>query len=443
MMDPLLLQLRHRKNKMISRLNKHLVNLLNLPELIFVVIAFIFGVIFLFITPPSCVPDEVTHMFRSCDVAVGSFLSETRPEIKPYDETMLSAISGKVNDIDKPFAMRYSPVMYIFSAIGVKLGHILSLDALSIFYLGRFLNLLFYIFLISTAISITPVFKYPFMFIGLLPMSLFMGMSYNADSFCIAFVLFSFAYLFKLIFSEKEVSGKQLSAFVLISCIGALAKGLIYPMFLSFFIPIKKHKKKILFILISLILIVFYYSSTMLNFINLNPTCDVINDKTYVFTHSFEVLQSILLTTREKGYAYIHQLIGYLGWLSIPIPETTCNRIILIFFIMLFVLSEKVKASIKIFSGLLLIFFYIFILYFELITWTPVGETIIQGVQGRYFIPLLPFFLLAFPSIKLKVSERIKNLFKIFLIFMLINLLYTAVIGLHVYYYELNINNFM
>lgn len=44
------------------------------PEFIFIIFAFIFGVIMMFITPPYLVPDENAHLMRACEVADGIFI---------------------------------------------------------------------------------------------------------------------------------------------------------------------------------------------------------------------------------------------------------------------------------------------------------------------------------------------------------------------------------
>ena len=49
-----------------------------------------------------------------------------------------------------------------------------------------------------------------------------------------------------------------------------------------------------------------------------------------------------------------------------------------------------------------------------LITWTPItqevidayGGPIIQGMQGRYFCPLLSYFLLIFNNKKIRISKK-------------------------------------
>lgn len=423
--------------------DKYIAPLLKLPEVIFIIIAFIFGSAFLFITPAGCVPDEPCHIYRSCDVATGHLKSSERPVYKPYDNTFEKILSYRFNNDTQHIAMRYSPVMYFASAAGIKIGHKILNDELSIFYLGRFFNLIFYIMMFAAAIRITPVFKWGFLTAGLLPMSLFEGMSYSADSFSIAFSFLYFAYVFKLIFSEKEVSGRALVILTIFTVIACISKGLIYPLFLYFFIPIKKHKPLILSGITILAVLLFTYSSSNLNYINLNHTCEVLNDKLYLFHEPLRTIKAILITIREKGYIYIQQMIGYLGWLSIPIPVTICNRVIFLFILMFFVLHEKIKINIRIIAGFVVLFFYLFILYMELITWTPVNKILIEGVQGRYFIPLLPMLMLAFPSFELKISDRYKDFFKILLLFSIINVLYISVIAVDTYFYRLGINKFM
>ena len=53
-----------------------LTKILNKPELLFAVIAFIFGSLMIFLVPPNEVPDEKAHILRSCEVASGIFYNK-------------------------------------------------------------------------------------------------------------------------------------------------------------------------------------------------------------------------------------------------------------------------------------------------------------------------------------------------------------------------------
>ena len=194
--------------------------ILEKPEVIFLVLSFIFGSIFLFKTPPFEVPDEAHHMLRTCEVADSIFYSKTPVQNTKYDR-FFTDIDKSENISENPnpnkyllkreknqfhAASRNFPIMYIGSSIGIKIGSLFTQDGNILFYLGRFLNLLVYILLATFAIKITPVFKYPFMYLALLPMALFEGMSYSADSFNNGFSFLFFAFIFKLIFEKTEIN---------------------------------------------------------------------------------------------------------------------------------------------------------------------------------------------------------------------------------------------
>lgn len=421
-----------------SNIGKFFINILNHPEIIFAIIAIFFGIRFLFLTPPNCVPDESSHIFRSCEIADGILYSKEPVKITKYDKYFESIISKRDSN-NFHFASRYSAIMYLPTATAIKLGGKFLDNDKAIFYFGRLCNLLMYIILISIAIKITPIFKYPFLFSGLLPMALYEGMSYSADSFNTAFAFLFFAYLFKLIFNKDKITKKEFSLLSCFSIIGAFCKGIIYPVFLYFFIPLKKNK--ILFILPLIILTIFisYYWASI-NPKNLNPLHCVLNNPMYLFQNFFDVFKITYLTTINEFYVYTKGLIGILGLLSIFLPSDIYIQTIIIFFSMLFVLGEKIPYNIKITSFLLLIISYFAILYIELIYWTPINSDLITGVQGRYFIPLLPFLFIVLTTDKIKLSQEYKYYFKTFIILFIIYMLNTTCNILHLYYYELGIN---
>ena len=414
------------------------INILNHPEIIFATIALFFGIRFLFLTPPGCVPDEPSHIYKSCEVANGIFYSKEPVKQTIYDKK-LESIVPKRDSNNFHFASRYSPTMYLSSALGIKVSNYFSNDSKLIFYSGRFCNLLMYIILITIAIKITPVFKYPFLFSGLLPMALFEGMSYSADSFNTAFAFLFFAYLFKLIFSKKDLTNKEFFFLSFFSIIGAFCKGLIYPIFLYFFIPFKKNKFPYIISLIILTIFICYYWINI-NPENINPLHKVIDSPLYIFQHPIDFIKISYYTTITDFYIYIKGLIGILGWLSITLPEDTYIMTIIVFVSMLIILNEKIKFSIKISSLLIFLIFYLSFLYIHLIYWTPINANIITGIQGRYFLSLLPLIFLFLSTNKIKFSEKYKYYFKAFIILFIIYLLNTTCNILHMYYHELGIN---
>lgn len=398
-------------------------NILNFPELIFLIISTIFGLLFMIIVPSHMVPDESSHILRACEVANGTFYNKT-PSDKTIFEKKLNKFINQRKSEKFHNTSGYSPVMYISSSLGIKLGNFLFEDGNIIFYLGRMFNLFMYIFMCFLAIKITPIFKYQFMFVSLLPMSLYEGMSYSADSFNNGFAFLFFAYLFKLIFSNKELTKKDYILLTIFTSLGSFCKLNIFPLFLFPFLPIKKHKfiKVTTYILLGIII---SYTWAHINNIYLNPQETVINDFSIIFKYPVEVLKEIIISTLENSDAYLKGCIGILGLYNVYLPMYIYIAIITLFISSFIILHENVKIKLQITGLLVFILFHILLLYYYLNTWTPTYSKVIVGIQGRYYIQILPYLFLTLSknSYKYQFSERTKNIYKIILIVLLVIIL--------------------
>lgn len=416
---------------------KNIKEIIDNPCILFVFIALIFGNIMLFITPPFEVPDERAHFLRACEIADGIFYNKTPTYETSYDKNFESIVARDKGEFHA--GSRNSAIMYIPSSIGIKLGNIFSENSYHIFYLGRFLNLLGYIILCAFAIKITPVFKYPFTFTALLPMALFEGMSYSADSFNNGFAFLFFAFIFKLIFKNKEINKKDFSLLTIFSVVGALCKGLIYPTLLYFFIP--KNKKQLgITILLILLCIFISFSWTTINHKNLHPYIEVINNPLFIIEEPLKTINLFANTIINSFMFHIKSAIGILGTLAIHLPQYLYSQYIFVFILMFIILSERIQKRIQIMSFCILVFSYFMILYLQLIYWNSPNTTIINGVQGRYLISILPLLFLTMPIININISEKYKNIFKIFIIIFITISLYTTCNLMYEYYNILGIN---
>lgn len=388
------------------------------PEFIFIIFAFVFGIIMLFLTPKFQVPDEPAHFDRALEVSRGILYNNPEHPAQGYQ---FHGASG------------YSPLLYAVSAAGTKVGSLAGENAA--FYAGRLANLFIWILMIAFAINITPVFKWMFVFSALLPMSIFEGMSYAADSFNNAFAFLFFAYIFKFIFEKKELHTKELLILVCMSVLSAFTKGGIYPIFLYVFLPMKKHKYLFsIFCLILAFLLMTYWSS--INYTFINPAADAAYNK-YLLLH--QPSDFLLKYARAIFYNlsyYIKGCIGILGWLSYYFHNIVYLFTGLVFLSLFYVFPEqKVKDSIRLWA-IFLICLYTTILHILIyITWTPVDFMKVTGVQGRYFISVLPFFFLMFAQSRQYFSEKFVKNYKIFLlVYLFFFLLYACVRLVKAYY---------
>ena len=123
-----------------------------------------------------------------------------------------------------------------------------------------------------------------------------------------------------------------------------------------------------------------------------------------VFFKTFFDLSSNLLTTMVGSS---------LGWLDIPVPQ-----VVIIGFIVLLVIggmnyqshlrewNKTERICIYILSVLMILLVYAALL----MTWTAKGAQIISGLQGRYFLPILPLIMLGVQNSKIVIKGNIDTM---------------------------------
>lgn len=394
---------------------------LNHPEIIFVIFALIFGFLMIFITPFNQVPDEYAHYLRAKEVSQGKLYNKP-PEKMTKDEL-------NTNTYNFHGASGYSPLMYTASGISLKLFPDIQL-------IGRFANLLVWILLIAIAINITPVFKWQLFFIALLPMSLYEGMSYSADSFSNAFAFLFFAYIFKLIFHEKEFSYKKdIPLLLLCGITGALSKGIILPLFLLPFVPIKKQKSIIILSILSAVFITSYLWSS--NNYLATPSVTHTELNKYFIIHSPAAFLIILINTIVYfGNEWIIGVIGILGNLTIRLDRIIYYLTVTMFFCSIIFIPEKykIKLSHRITAGAAFISYIFIICVLLYIMFTPFAYNKIVGIQGRYFISALPLLFVLFGQNINNKNDKYSEMFKsITIAYIFLLLCYTCFILYKVY----------
>jgi uncharacterized membrane protein len=135
----------------------------------------------------------------------------------------------------------------------------------------------------------------------------------------------------------------------------------------------------------------------------------------YILSHPFEYFKTFGKMLLFRGDEYLKQFIGLLGWVDTKLPLWLISlNVGLIVFVSvvnftrtsdvhdsdswknesLKAISFSVKDRIILFGTFLLALWIV--LTSQFIMWTPVGVNVILGVQGRYFIPIVPVFLLMF-----------------------------------------------
>ncbi len=437
---------------------------------IFVYLAFIFGMILIAIIPPFQSPDEDSHLEKALALADGQIFPKVEngqpgfmldPEDVSYiyekKESMIGNISKKVTykeifgaeslpktKSEKEFfqfsTVRFNPVAHLIPTFGVLIGKMIAIFSLNdepsvvfLLYFARLFNLLFYIAIVAYSIYITPYMKKTMCMLGLMPMALYLAssISYDAILISLSFLLVAkILYLVDLSVEFSKISIKDCIIFSIIAYIFLIIKLVYLPLFALFlFLPfdLKNEKKEMvkkiglmLGIIIGLYLLYKIPESIFVRGIINSETC-VGEQLNYVVRHPIKYLEILLVTILRRRDYYVKSFIGCFG-----LVDTNFFNMFVYFYLFFIIfmgimdvsLSElKIKYLSRVVLGLS-IAAAVFGIYLALyLTWTSylkgagVGASEIEGVQGRYFIPLALSTYLIFANDSLCKNKKIEKLF--------------------------------
>lgn len=425
------------------------------PEKAFLIIGLFFGIIFLLIVPPFQVPDEPAHFFRAYQISEGKLIAEKRenttggvipkslfdsmmiwdnlkfhPEIKTSKKQLFETFNISLEKREKQFASfpntaLYSPIPYFPQAVGIGIGRAFYLSPVILMYLGRLANLVTSVAITFFAIKIIPAFKWVFFLIALTPMATFQRASLSSDSFINSISILLIATIVSYAFdtSKKNVFTANVVVLCLLSILLSLSKQAYFIIpFLCFLIPKYKigNKTKYFIICLSLILTsVFAWISWSLVikeiYVPLRIDFPTVGEQShFILSHPVKFALILLNDFNVNIEAYLKQFIGVLGWLDTPLPSILyISYAPILLFIALIDNCTNVIIMLKdkliILAVLLSSIFLIYLLTY--LSWSSVvGQEVIEGIQGRYFIPLAPLLLLLFYNKKISLDIRSENL---------------------------------
>ncbi|MCL1830237.1 MAG: DUF2142 domain-containing protein, partial [Oscillospiraceae bacterium] len=320
------------------------------------------------------------------------------------------------------------PIAYLPSIIGVVIARFLGLSKIGLLFLGRFFNLLSYCFGVMYAIKIIPFRKHMMTLIGLLPICISLAGSFSYDVFVITLSFLFIAIVLKLSSSEEKVSSKKIILPAVIAVLLAPAKAIYLPLLLLILlIPIKKYEniKKVipilaLSLLAACLLWLSFNTQALRRSIGSSVAVNVDavtgqeiytvsgnNEAKQLFTFSYivqHIPQTILLITKsfiEQSTVWIQGLVGgRLGEIiaiNIEIGWGFIIPLMLLVFLSTIDGTEKEyplarrERTLMNLIGVAVVCLSVLVC----ISWTPINYTTIFGIQGRYFLPVLPLFLLS------------------------------------------------
>ena len=395
---------------------------------------FIAFVMFL-ITPMDTLFDEESHFVRAYEISDGHFVAKQfdngmgKSEVSQdfvealnnvtkslgYDGANLiyarelDMLGHEMGDqhayIMNPNQALYSPASYYPQAIGLFLGKLVTNNIFLIYYYGRFMAFLINAALVILTINLIPEKKYLIFALACNPVFLSLMVSYSADGVLNALALFFVAFIF-WIRKKNSIKLWQEAVLFILSIMLALQKVIYFPLVLCIFLlsdeTFKSKAKARIFKIItfgcSLACSAMWFM-TASNYLHdgngYNDNVRPVMQLSYLIKHIYVFPKLIFNTIYDMFFGWVSQMCGAaMGKGVLAYSSIIWIPFAVIIAIELFTRKDTEKdivLSIK--NKLLIAFMIIVVVCLTLaslyVNWTTYQANVVDGVQGRYFIPLM------------------------------------------------------
>ncbi len=406
-------------------------------ERAYLVLALVFGGLFLAVTPPFQVPDEENHFRRAYEVSERRFFPVKRGEFTGdflprgiddlwqrfsslpqhrEEKTSASEIAESAAIVyqtdDRQFAVFsntaiHPQLTYLPQALAIFAARQFSPSVLVGFYAARVLNFATATLLTWLALRLTPVGKWAMSALALTPMALYESASLSSDALTNALAFLLVAQVLACALGPADrVSARALVALIASSAALALAKQAYFLLPLAYLlIPVQKMGSRVrywcgfaLVMAASLLPVVAW--SFVVRDVYSPPDVRYAIDPAEQFRRMISrpaELFNLITGTAWRAPTYGEEYLGFLGWLDTRLPVWVyIVQALLLVFICLTDNSPPLaittgQAITAACIGLLTVFAAFFVLH---LTWDAIGAPYV-GIQGRHLIPAGPLLAVA------------------------------------------------
>ena len=431
----------------------------NKPENLFLVLAALFGLIFIFVTPPYSGWDEQAHMYRVYQLSdkkllsdrlppgFGGFVPESLRDVAELYHISYGYNLGEVSlarfqaDLKLPLdpwqnvpvhfenTALYSPANYVPQVITVFLLRHLNASPIILLYMARTSGFILWLVLSYVAIKVVPAKKIFFGVALLLPSSIYLATTVTSDTTVIALSALLVALMLSAYSNQRLPSGRFLIVFFLLLLWLALCKQPYWLISLGILPLLIRHRPKpqltylASFIAASSIIIGASVGWTLLAQTTFAPyRHDVVikpNDQMkYVLAHPTKFAASVAdAYATSDGDNIIGELTGRFE--KALLPTWISYACVVILTLSLLYQDERrgnweLPVYLQLYFAALATFMILCISLLLYGSWTALGAAKIGGLQGRYFVPLL-FVLAGVVSLRAFQGARWRNGTKLYL----------------------------
>jgi len=398
----------------------------------FLTAALTLGLAYVVVTPPFGVPDENAHYWRGLALAKGVVLAPAeRPAQLVVPHTHLAFLFYLTRD-DPRESMRervkvaramtviphdvrtitypafYTPLPYIAPALVAAPSLWLATRPYATFYAARAANLLLALMLIALAMRVAPAAATLIASIALLPMSLFLFASWSADAVTIALSVLLTALILRALTSTAAMSRREAVALTLTALAVSLCKT---PYFLIAFavvtVPLTRFRssRHKLIVVASVIVAAILGTLTALAYARLgyfNIRAELPVDPAAqlrcIIGEPLRFARILAADLVSNARYYAESLVGRLGWNDIKLSRSIIAFELIVLFATALTSPIELRRSVRIVSLAIAAVTVLAIVSSQYLMWSVVCSDSIEGVQGRYFLPIA---LLALSSLSL------------------------------------------
>ncbi|WP_170211058.1 DUF2142 domain-containing protein [Neokomagataea tanensis] len=393
-----------------------------------------------FLTPPIQVPDEEHHFLRAAQIGEGHLIGD---RLSPWNSggtlphgavnfayrfndirfhadrkiTVGQVLNARDDHWDTPREQApfpntviYAPFFYIPQAIGIDAGRLLHRSALVSLYLGRLASVLGCLTLGALALAITNRGRMVMAVILSLPMTLTLCASCSQDGLFITSCALWVALMTHMRGPMAEHRWYWVVLIALMSALLASKPPYIMMAFLPFFFAGRKHWRFASYAAAVSIGVMLLWSIYGMHPVDITSGgSGAVSGKRQalrLFHHPWVAVTLIVHTAVTFGSSLYQQYLGVLGWLDAAAPLWFYRSASFAFALSVIsaLIARRYAWGLTDWIerlGVLLVLLATFCgvslaLY---MIWTPVGESLILGLQGRYYLGFSLLFALLFPQI--------------------------------------------
>lgn len=347
---------------------------------------------------------------------IGLFGGEDREGAVDYEGNPVQAGNGWEGQpaaVSNLIPVNTTPLAYLPQALGITLGRLLHMSSMGILYLGRLFNLLFYVVMVWLAMRRIPFGKEVIFGVAMLPMTFHLTGSMSYDVMILALSFFFTAVCLDLAYEKEKVRPVDVAVLAAVMAVLGPCK-MVYSvlMGLCLLIPVRKFGGwGKWFLSAAVVAGAFFLSMAVVN----SSTIAVYATQTesyvpwaqeagysltYLIYNPMKLIKMFYNTAIWQASHYHMTMIGaYLGNIDevLDVPYLIVMGLTLGLFALAF---RKPGDQIRFSRGqrawiwILCLGCVAAVCLSMLIAWTPLRSLVIAGVQGRYFLPVLPVFLM-------------------------------------------------